>query len=218
MESELGEMKHRLLDSVDNERARLAVEIHDGPLQDLFGAYYQIQDIKNYLDEATQETADSALQIIQGVNATLRVICGDLHPNTLVHLGLEKAIRSYAERYQERLEDTTIELDLDNDGQSLPHNLRLGLFRIYQQLFTNAARHSGASTIWVRLRVEPAQVLLEVQDNGRGFDNPANWIELVRQGKLGLASTLERVEGLNGKLEIDTQPGRGTLARVSAPR
>jgi PAS domain S-box-containing protein len=218
MESELEEMKHRLLESVDNERARLAAQLHDGPLQDLFGAYYQIQEIKNNLDDHNQEIADSALQTIQEVNATLRIICGELLPNTLVHLGLEKAIRSHAARIQERLEGAIVHLDLDNDGQSLPHGLRLGLFRIYQQLFNNAMRHSGASDIWLRLRLEPERVLLEVQDNGRGFDNPAHWIDLVRHGKLGLASVLERAEGLNGKLEIVTHPGQGTLARVIAPR
>ncbi len=216
IEAELEEMKHSLLDSIDGERARLAQQLHDGPLQDLYGTFYQIQDIQG-LDEAGQETTARVMKTIQQVNATLRMIVGELHPNTLVHLGLMKAIRSHTGHLQDRLDRTTIHLDLEDDEQQIPHHLRLGLFRIYQQLITNAVNHAAAQHIWVRLRVRPDELVLEVQDNGRGFELPANWVAWVRQGKYGLVSTLERAHGLKGELEIDSQPGNGTFARVSIP-
>jgi PAS domain S-box-containing protein len=218
MEAELEEMKHRLLESSENERSRLGQILHDGPLQDLIGAFYQIQDVKNNLPEGhALDMAERALQTIQQVSATLRVICGELRPSTLVHLGLQKAIRSHGERLQDRLENMFIYFDLADDRQSIPHNPRLGLFRIYQQIISNAIRHSDARHIWVRLRLGEGQAVLEVQDNGKGFDVPGHWIDLVREGRLGLVGALERAQGLGGKMEIRSKPGEGTTIRVSIP-
>jgi PAS domain S-box-containing protein len=230
MEVELEEMKHRLLDSIENERARLAKKLHDGPLQDLYGVFYQIQEVQNSLDEPGQEVARRALQTIQQVNATLRVICGELQPTTLVHLGLTKAIRSHAEMLQERAEEIIIHLDMEDDNLStvgagreankseLTHQLRLGLFRAYQQIISNAIDHAEANHIWVRLRLNSDEIVLEVQDNGKGFQVPKYWIELVREGRVGLVSTLERVQGLNGKMEIHSTQQGGTLVRILIPR
>lgn len=221
MESELDEMRHRLMESMDIERARLAQQLHDGPLQDLYGAFYQMQEVKNALDGQYQELAARVLQTIHGVNATLRVICGELHPNTLVHLGLQRAIRGHADRLQERLGGVVILLDLADDspstGSILSHNLRLGLYRIYQQLITNAVRHASAQHIWVRLKLPPGQAILEVEDNGQGFKVPDHWIELVREGRFGLVSTIERVQSLDGRLDFESSPGSGTLVRVTVP-
>ena len=223
MESELDEMRRRLQDSMDIERARLAQQLHDGPLQDLYGAFYQIQEVRALLDEPNQEVAGRALQTIQGVNATLRVICGELHPNTLVHLGLQRAIRGHAERLQERMPEKVILLDLADDrhdgaeGQ-ISHTVRLGLYRVYQQMIDNAVQHSGGQHIWVRLKLLPDRVVLEVQDNGQGFQVPTHWVEMLRENRYGLASAMERMRALQGSLEITSRPGEGTLARATAPR
>ncbi len=222
LEGELEEMKNRLIESADIERARLAQQLHDGPLQDLYGAFYQIQDAKTRWEQPQQKTAEQTLQTIQNVNATLRMICGELHPTTLVHLGLQRAIRGHAERMQERLNGTTIHLDLEDDspsaGSTIPAQMRLGLFRIYQQLINNAARHAKAQHIWVRLRIKPEQVTLEVQDNGKGFKPPEHWIALVRQNQYGLVSALQRAQAMGGQMEVRSQPGAGALVRVRLPR
>lgn len=217
IETELDEVKHRLLDNIDTDRARLAQQLHDGPLQDLYGAYYQIQEIRAGLEGVPQETANRALQTIQAVNATLRVICGELHPDTLVHLGLEKAMRSHAERLQDRQSRTRIVLEVDEERDNLPHATRLGLYRIYQQLVGNAAVHADAQHIWVRLRLSPKEVAMEVQDDGKGFEIPKRWVDLVRKGQLGLVSTVERVQGMGGSIEIDSRLEQGTTVRVKVP-
>jgi signal transduction histidine kinase len=222
MESELEEVKHRLLESVETERSHLGKQLHDGPLQDLYGVYYQIQEINASLDGPSYETTARALQTIQQVSATLRVICGDLHPTTLVHLGLVKAIHSHAELLQERAgENCHIHLDLPDNQENIPHPmphpLRLAIFRTYQQLINNAVMHSNAKHIWVRLRTPPDGILLEVQDNGVGFDVPKRWLDLVREGRFGLASVFERVNGLDGSINITSKPGWGTLVSVKLP-
>lgn len=222
MELQLEELRRRLMESMDIERSRLAQQLHDGPLQDLYGAFYQIQEIKGQLEEPEGEIANEVLQTIKQVNATLRVICGELRPTTLVHLGLQKAIRSHADLIADRIQDTMITLDLADDvvkgEQTLPHRVRLGLFRVYQQLISNAVRHADARQVWVRLNLKPDEVTLEVQDNGKGFEIPKNWIEMVRKGQYGLTTIQERVQGLQGKLEITTNPSQGTLVRVVIPR
>jgi signal transduction histidine kinase len=217
MEADLEEIKHMLMASVENERARLAQQLHDGPLQDLYGVFYQVQEVKDHLPFEAQDTLDTALETIRSVNSTLRFICGELRPTTLAHLGLRMAIRSHSERLQERY-PLTIHLDLEEDAQQLDANQRLPLYRIYQVLISNVVRHANARHAWVRLRLQPERVLLEVQDNGQGFEKPANWVELVRKGHFGLTGAQERAEALGGTLEILSQPGGGTLARVNVPR
>jgi signal transduction histidine kinase len=218
MQAELNEMKHHLMESVEAERLRVAQQLHDGPLQDLYGVYYQLQEIRNPPADANLEIVEKALDTIQQVNATLRFICGELRPTTLVHLGLKKAIRSHAERLQERTVGLSIYLDLMDDAQALDPSIRLGLYRIYQSLINNVVRHADARHVWVRLIMTPDEVTLEVQDNGKGFEVPKSWIELVRKGHFGLASMLERAEAMQGKVDVKTQLGKGTLIRVTVRR
>lgn len=218
IEAELDEMQHHLMQSVESERMRLGQQIHDGPLQDLYGVYYQIQEVKNTVGEQDFAIVEHSLQTIQKVNSTLSYILGELRPSTLVHLGLKRAILSNIERVQERVPEMEFHLDLMDDHQLLSHNLRLGLFRVYQYLISNITQHSEAKHTWIRLDLSPEWVTLEVQDNGKGFEMPNSWIELVRKGQFGLAGALERVEAMNGKIDIQTRLGMGTLVRVKVPR
>lgn len=226
MEGELDEMRRKLLDSVEGERIRLAHEIHDGPLQDLYGAFYQVQEVRYNLDDQGQELAGRALETIRSVNTTLRMICGELHPTTLAHLGLRNAIRSHAEMLQERKPNLIIYLDLEDDSgpgpdgqtQLLTINMRLAIFRVYQQLISNIVQHSEAHHARVRLRLLDNEVILNVEDNGKGFHLPERWIELVREGKLGLVTIQERVQGLGGSIKIKSVPKHGTRIEVRFPR
>lgn len=218
MEADLEEIKHHLMESVESERMRLAQQIHDGPLQDLYGVFYQVQEVKSQLAPEQQAGVDAVLDTIQMVNATLRFICGELRPTTLAHLGLKIAIRSHSERLQERYPALIIHLDLEDDTHQLDSSQRLGLYRIYQNLINNVIRHAQARHSWVRLKLLPEQVVLEVQDNGQGFETPASWVELVRKGCFGLTGAQERAAALGGDLEVISRPGSGALARVIIPR
>lgn len=218
MEAELEEIKHHLMESVETERIRLAEQLHDGPLQDLYGVFYQVQEVKSLLPAGETAGVEAALDTIQRVNATLRFICGELRPTTLAHLGLKMAMRSHVERLQERYPNIHIHLDLEDDAQQLHSSQRLGLYRIYQHLVNNVVRHAQARHAWVRLKLLPDSVVLEVQDNGQGFEMPRSWVELVRGGRFGLTGAQERAAALGGDLEVISRPGSGTLARVVIPR
>jgi signal transduction histidine kinase len=135
----------------------------------------------------------------------------------LAPFGLEQAIYSHLERFQELHPQIQVHTEIFPDGLKLKENLRLIIFRIYQNAISNVARHADANQLWVRFDLTDNQVTLEVEDNGKGFIMPRRWVELVRQGHLGLVGMRERVEAIGGKLTITSEPGQGTLIRVVVP-
>ncbi len=215
MEAELAEVHQRLMESLEAERLNISQEIHDNPIQLLYGLTYQLH---SYLEEASDEwkaRIEATEKIIQDIISALRSLSGELRPPTLFPYGLEKTIRSHAEQFRQEHPEIQVDLNLDQDHQYLPEQTRLALFRIYQNAMSNVVRHSQASHIDVRFRIEYGSVKLEIQDDGLGFNVPSRWISLVRQGHLGLAGMAERAEAIGGKLEVDSKPGKGTTVRVT---
>ena len=219
MEAELAEVQHRLLPSPEQERIRLAQELHDDPMQDLYGILYQLNDFDEVLkDEKHVRQMRDVHQSLQQVINTLRSICGELRSPTLAPFGLEGAIREHAEQFQEKHPHIKVTLDLIYDGSMLSEDLRLNLFRIYQQAMNNVVRHANATRISVSLVWDEEKLYLEIEDNGRGFDVPARWIGLARQGHLGLVGATERAEIIGGQLKVVSNPGKGTRISVMVPK
>ena len=219
VQGELAEMQRRLLDHAENERLQLARELHDGPMQDLYGLTFQLDTIfANSQDGRDPETIRGVKDRILEVIQALRSISRELRPPSLAPYGLEKAIRSHVENLRAAHPELHISLYLDSDGQSLPEGVRMALFRIYQTAITNVLRHAQAQRAEVRFTMDPMHAQLEIQDNGRGFVLPNRWITLARQGHMGLVGAVERAEAAGGKLTVETQPGQGTLIKVVVPR
>jgi signal transduction histidine kinase len=219
VELELAELQRSMIDQNEAERRELARELHDGPMQELYGLVFQLEtlnsDFQNGRGNETVETMrQKMLQVIQ----SLRVMSRELRPPALAPYGLEKAIRSHAEYLQQAHPDLKIKLELDSDGQSLPEPVRLALFRIYQTAITNVIRHARAKRALVQLRLNDDHAEMLIQDNGCGFYLPKRWIELARQGHMGLVGAMERAEAAGGKLKVHTQPGKGTRIQVTVPR
>jgi NarL family two-component system sensor histidine kinase LiaS len=91
------------------------------------------------------------------------------------------------------------------------------LFRIYQESLNNILRHAQAKSVKIRFRLTAQKAILEIQDDGVGFDLPKQWVSLARQGHLGLVGAIERANEIGGTLHVVTAPGQGTLIRVSVP-
>lgn len=217
--AELTELKRRLARSREAERVRLARELHDGPVQDLYAVRYQLQALQNHLtDPAAREQMVRLLALFQQVSDKLRTISHALRPPALAPFGLAAAIRSYVEEFQQLYPHLTVNLDLTPDEQALPEHTRLVLYRILQEMLSNVARHADATQVLVRFVLSEDEVLLEIQDNGVGFEVPGRWIELARQGHLGLVGASERAAEINGRLIILSAPRQGTIVRVLAPR
>jgi signal transduction histidine kinase len=219
MEAELAEVHQRLMAGREQERMQLAQELHDVPLQDLYVALYQLNDF----DEARQdEEAFHTLlreqtETVRQVIYTLRAICGELRSPTLSPFGLEGAIREHAEQFQAKNPQPRIHLELMSDDQMLPEEVRLNLFRIYQQALTNVVRHAEARNVTVRFHWNEDEIILEVEDDGRGFEVPRRWIRLAREGHLGLVGAAERAELTGGRFQVFSTPGKGTRVVVQAP-
>lgn len=216
IEEELSELQRYLMDRVETEQMGLARELHDGPMQDLYALEYRIasllRDCSEYEDDLERIQED-----IKRVNGKLRMVARDLRPPSLSEFGLKAAIREHVDRHLQPYEEFSLHLDLNVDDQIFSDHVSLALFRIHQVALTNVVRHSQASQAHVRLYTDGMMIVLEVEDDGVGFESPENWVELARDGHLGLVGARERAESVNGKLEVHSQPGSGTLIRVLAP-
>jgi signal transduction histidine kinase len=217
--AELTEARQRLSEGREAERLHLAQELHDGPVQDLYGVRFQLGELVESPDSAGINQVDvSELQTsIQHVIKTLRDICGELRPPALAAFGLEVAIRSHAAHFQKTHPNLAISLDLSPDGLDLPERVRLTLFRIYQQALNNVMHHAQAYAVFVQLAGTAEQIVLTIQDDGCGFVVPPSWLEFARQGHMGLLGAAERAEAIGGKLEIISAVGEGTVLRVVVP-
>ncbi len=218
IEAELVELQHRLKQGRELERLRIAQDLHDGPLQEIIGVSYQVQTLKNAIKEdLDRETLQSMQDALQQLARSVRNICSELRPPTLIPFGLERTILSHVKGLQAAHPELKIELELAHDGQKLSEHIRIVLFRIYQEALNNILRHAQASTVWVHFSLTKGQAILEIQDDGVGFELPNRWIDLARQGHLGLVGALERAQDVGGNLAITAAPGQGTLIRAVLP-
>jgi signal transduction histidine kinase len=212
MEIELAELQRRLMEGREAERLHLAQELHDGPVQELYGVSYSLNALSESLPETINgQTLMDLQHSVQQVVQWLRSMSSDLRPPTLAPFGLEKAIRSHAQQFQEDHPEITIRLDLMPDRQSLPERARLFCAASIRHL-ANVPRHAqqtGSSRF-----TQDADEILEIEDDGKGFRVPARWITLARQGHLGLVGAMERAESIGGKFEVTSEPGKGTRVRV----
>lgn len=219
MEQEQHEIKNRLVESRERERLRLAQDLHDIPIQELYGLMYQVEDLR----ELVKDT--NGTELVEEFNATihrivnnLRTLCGELRPPSLSPFGLEVALRDHVEKLRNVSPGLRFHLDLMRDQQNLSDNVRLCLFRIYQEAITNVIRHAQATDVHIRFQWDDEAATLEVEDNGVGFELPEHWVDFVRQESFGIVGIAERVESVQGTLEIESTPDHGTTVRVRVPR
>ncbi len=95
--------------------------------------------------------------------------------------------------------------------------MRLALFRVLQQALVNVVRHAEATEVRIHFSFDAEEAHLEISDNGKGFQVPANWIEFVRQEHYGLAGASERVSALGGVFKVESKPGNSTTVRATIP-
>jgi PAS domain S-box-containing protein len=217
IELEIADLKNRLQGNIEMERLRLAQELHDGPMQELYSAIYQIEGLRNQVNPVVEKELTNMKNDLQRVLQELRNSAKELRPPTISNFGLEKAIRSHVEDIIEKNPEIRIDLSLAQDRQYLPENIRLALFRIFQHSLANVVRHAEATQVQVGFTYDAEGAYLDIIDDGKGFVVPKSWIELARQGHYGLAGAAERVDLLGGTFTVESQPGQGTAIRVAIP-
>jgi len=197
----------------EEERSRLARELHDGTVQTLIALDQRLQMLQRELSRDPPQAARrlSALRRMVGeAIEDVRRFSRALRPLYLEELGLAPALEMLAR-------EAGASFQLLGRATRLSDEVELALFRIAQEALSNAQRHAQAKHVAVVLAFEDGRVRLVVQDDGRGFDPPERAADLVHHGHLGLMSMQERAEIVGGRLEIRSHPGRGTRIEVIVP-
>jgi signal transduction histidine kinase len=202
---------------VEDERMRIARDMHDGPAQLLANLVLKAEIVERVFDldreSATAELADFKATARVALEETRKLIF-DLRPMTLDDLGLVPTLRKFVVDF-ERTSGMRTRLNLVGAERRLPRDLEASLFRIVQEAMTNARKHAGGDSVDVTLMIGPQRVVASVRDNGTGFDVAAAQARAERSNHLGLVSMRERAGLENGVLDITSVPGHGTQVRVS---
>jgi signal transduction histidine kinase len=199
--------------SILSERNRLALELHDTVSQKLFSLVLTAE-AAGELVERDRAAAGSSIQRVQKLGREaleeLRSLIFELRPPDLERDGLATTLRKHIEVIRP-LNDVRIELELDGDEPLGDARRDQEILRIAQEALHNALTHARARTVEVRLRTTTGRLVLEVEDDGIGFD-PAS--ASIRARRLGLTSMEERAERLGGSLELRSAPGQGTVVKL----
>jgi len=210
MEEALSDMSRRLIESQEQERARIGRELHDDINQRLALLNVELERLQEKPSEVgirVQELRNQVTDISNDVQA----LSHDLHSSKLEYLGVVAGIKSWCKEFAER---QRMEIDFKSDVPTAV-TLEIGrsLFRVLQEALHNAVKHSGVKRVEVQLREESGEIHLITSDSGKGFD-----VEAALQGKgLGITSMRERVRLVNGTISIESKPMGGTTIHVRVP-
>jgi signal transduction histidine kinase len=211
MEEAISSMSKKLIESQEQERARIGRELHDDINQRLGLLAVQLEQLRadpSEVQSHVQELLKQATEISDDVQA----LSHQLDASKLEYLGALGGMRSWCKEFGER-QGMQIDFQSSEANISVPREIGLCLFRVLQEALHNAAKYSGVRRIEVQLREDCGDIHLLVTDLGRGFD-----LETARQGRgLGLTSMQERVRLVNGILEIRSTPMGGTTVHVCVP-
>ena len=201
----------KVLQAQEEERRRIAHELHDDPLQSLIYLSRRLETAGTDGGPSPATTLDESRRLIGQVAATLRETSQRLRPPSLDDLGLVPALRQLCGQVEER---SGIRVGLRTTGQPfrLDPDVELGVFRIGQEALHNVERHAAARNASMFLRVQPHALTLEIADDGVGFDARADG-----GGTLGIPGMRERAELLNGSVSISSGQGKGTTVRLELP-
>ena len=213
-EAELRDLSGRLIAAQEEERSRVARELHDGLNQRMALLSIELEQLKPETERpvAMRQRLKKLQDQVKEISADIHRLSYKLHPAKLDHLGLAAAIQSLC---KELTDSGELKVDLQQKGfrSDIPRDVTLCIFRIAQEALRNSSRHSGAHSAQVYLEQTRDAIRLSVSDNGAGFDPES---DQIKKG-LGFISMKERLRLVDGDLQIYSQPLRGTRIEVHVP-
>jgi signal transduction histidine kinase len=218
---DLVEEKERMIEVQEEARKKLARDLHDGPTQSVSAIAMRINLIRMMLTRAPDKVEGELIRaedLARRTTKEIRHMLFTLRPLVLESQGLRAALEAMAEKMVETFnQNVVIEVD-----DIITENLEMGkqgvIFFISEEAVNNARKHAKANLIKVRLRsLEHSLIVLEIMDNGRGFNVKEVNQNYEKRGSLGMVNLRERTELINGLLHIDSTPGKGTNVQVFIP-
>ena len=211
-QKELFNLSRHLIRAQEEERRRIALELHDQLGQDLALLSIEIEQLNQKAPQFQAKQLQKLTTLATKVASQVQTLSHQLHPSTLTHLGLVAASRSLC---QEVSESSDIQIDFSHSdvSRSIPQDVSTCLFRVLQESLTNVVKHSGAKTAQVELAGSPSEIQLQILDSGVGFDPRSTG----SRGGLGLLSMRERLNLLGGELLIESRPSGNTWIKAGVP-
>ncbi|HUE98757.1 MAG TPA: histidine kinase [Anaerolineales bacterium] len=218
---DLVEEKERMIEVQEDGRKKLARDLHDGPTQSVAAIAMRVNLARRIMAKDVNEATKELVKIEELAHRTtkeIRHMLFTLRPLILESQGLNAALQAMAEKMRETFSQNVIINVDDNILNDMEMGKQGVIFYIIEEATNNARKHADAPHIWVRLRpFETGIALLEIEDDGLGFDVAAVNKSYDKRGSLGMVNLRERTELVNGLLNIDSAPGNGTRVQVYIP-
>jgi signal transduction histidine kinase len=212
------EFLQRIVETQEDERTRIARELHDELGQVLTGLALGLRAARASLDNPDllqRQLAQLEEIAVQGLD-DMRHMVNELRPSLLDDMGLPAALRQYVDNFA-ALTDIETNLTLCKTCDNLQNSIKMTLFRITQESLTNIARHAQATQAWIDMSCDHSQVTLQIKDNGVGF-NPTEILGGEKLTAWGLLGIQERAKLVDGDIQIQSEANKGTTISITVPK
>jgi signal transduction histidine kinase len=215
-----------LSDACERRLVRVALDLHDGPLQNVAGITGDLKLLRQRLEQANGAGVDQRRLLgsvgdlearLQAIDTELRDLSHSLESPAIARRALAEVLRGEVEAFRRR-SDIPVALELSGDLNGLTPSQRIALVRIVQESLSNIREHACAREVQVAVSSERDRLRAEIVDDGCGFDVPETLLDAGRRGRLGLVGVTERARLLGGTCEIQSAPGGPTRIAVELPR
>jgi signal transduction histidine kinase len=218
-QAEVEVLLKRVVNTAENERLRLSLDLHDGPIQTIVASQLELKTCslyvsRNRLDEA-EAKMESTMKALGESVRDLRRIVRDLNPPSVSEQGLIAGIEEYVSSV-ERNDGIECQFDVTDLGGMLDTSMERGIYYVIREALTNVRKHSGASKVRVSIKTDNGKLTVTIADNGHGFDTTTTDVE-SGDGHIGIRSMRERTKIMNGSLCIESEHGKGTVVTLIVP-
>jgi signal transduction histidine kinase len=220
-EFELRLLSRKLIDTIEQERHKLAADLHDDVGQSLTTLQFDLSLIEQSLGENDEEQkmlCREAKEKTKELARIIRATCSRLRPDLLSEMGLASAIRSRVNQLNQQGAEPRIEFATNASEKRLDAQMELALYRVFQEALNNVKKHAHAKQVHVTLSLDPFRVSLDIQDDGVGFEQQDRQVSEDPPARgVGLLIMKERVAALNGELRVESRREQGTRITAILP-
>jgi PAS domain S-box-containing protein len=220
-EDEIRHLSRRLIEISEEEKKKLAVDLHDEFGQALTSLHFDLEALQRSLPAKfaeQKERCGGLIRMVERLADSTRKTTSYLRPDLLEHLGLVPTLEWYIREFTARRPDTRMDFQAIGFKKRLTPEIELVLYRIFQECLTNISKHAKATRVEIMLTYSHPRVIFIIRDNGVGYKQAKKELTPRRRSRgIGLLSMRERIASFGGSIDISTAPGKGTAVRVDIP-